>query len=592
MGVFHLDFYILLPRTHRKWSRDATEVSWRILTADLLRAQFVALVDPREMKRFYYVLDAIGTLSLLPDIIKSWNMSGVTIARAARVARAGTRSVRMVRIFRIMRMVRVVRVFKLMKFVNKASGKLANSTVEGGEEGDAAERGSVARKHAEIVESRVVIGVILLILSLSNLSYESVDNSAYSGLEILAKTFETSRRNNETNSRSTWYLAGEVYSGQIDSLVYLGFGKPDTEYCNTVDSSKIRRRIKYCPYNVTVTNDIRGVAIKENIYEILSNDDQVATRFDLTSEVKERAVYDILLTLFLMVLFTMGSFIFNRDAVKHIVQPLSRMSNQISQMAVTIFGMPESHVVNANSKVLQVVLGNVARMFHTDNLKITTLYTSSQFASEVWTVSVGKEKEESLRGGGTSHRMDLHSISTLASSSNHTPAKTKQIRNFRFRDFMNDPMALKHFGSFLEEKKPDMHSALQFWEDAQRYKKTMSNNVIQAERLARTYVDEADTSLPCLSDEDKNEVRQKVFWQPPTIESFDQTVRKVEDILRDECFEEFIEDQEAFEKFKKSKTELDKCILFENEYAKAAKQEDPHYLRHRLSKYNSTPGFG
>lgn len=137
-----------------------------------------------------------------------------------------------------------------------------------------------------------------------------------------------------------------------------------------------------------------------------------------------------------------------------------------------------------------------------------------------------------------------------------------------------------------------MRSVLQFWEDAQHVKKVMTNNVAKANQVVQTYVDDLDTALFCFDDTHKDELRQQVLWQPLTIESFDQSIRLVEDILRDECFEAFIEDHEAFEKFKQSETELGKCIIFEHDYAQALKQRKPHHggchSAHKMKRTHST----
>ncbi len=67
---------------------------------------------------FFWWLDVVGTLSLIPDIPFIWpqslSLDGLALARAGSVARTGTRAIRVVRFFRILRMLRLFRVIKLV----------------------------------------------------------------------------------------------------------------------------------------------------------------------------------------------------------------------------------------------------------------------------------------------------------------------------------------------------------------------------------------------------------------------------------------------------------------------------------------------
>ena len=109
----------------------------------------------------------MGTISLWPDIPWLWPFApidGLAVARAARIARAGTKAVRAVRFFRILRLVRVIRILKFIKLAKKMANTSLPSSQPGEDDAHSEERGALARRHAETVEMRVVIGSLIMLL--------------------------------------------------------------------------------------------------------------------------------------------------------------------------------------------------------------------------------------------------------------------------------------------------------------------------------------------------------------------------------------------------------------------------------------------
>ena len=181
---------------------------------------------------FFWWLDVVGTLSLIPDVPFIWpdtmSLDGLALARAGRVARTGTRAIRVVRFFRILRLLRL---FRIVKFVsrqkdkdkkievdNGSAVKNDEETVQSSAHSDAemhAYRTKLAKQHAAVVEMRVVGGVILMLLIMPNLEYASVDNSSAVGLEVLHAAILT-KASNETLTKSM-----EIYFALETSLVSL-----------------------------------------------------------------------------------------------------------------------------------------------------------------------------------------------------------------------------------------------------------------------------------------------------------------------------------------------------------------------------------
>lgn len=84
-----------------------------------------SLVKENYFLGFFFYLDVVATLSLIPDIGWLWDpivgnedsgndaAQASQIARAGRASRAGTRAGRVIRILRVIRLIRIVKLYKL-----------------------------------------------------------------------------------------------------------------------------------------------------------------------------------------------------------------------------------------------------------------------------------------------------------------------------------------------------------------------------------------------------------------------------------------------------------------------------------------------
>ena len=105
----------------------------------------------------------------------------------------------------------------------------------------------------------------------------------------------------------------------------------------------------------------------------------------------------------------------------------------------------------------------------------------------MWTITVHKENELALSSGvGTTHRLDFRGIQTLSSPSN--ASQKGQVRNFLFRNFIEDPMSFKHFEAYLGRTNPELCNHLHFWEQIQRFEKSMTESARLAEYIVDMYV--------------------------------------------------------------------------------------------------------
>jgi class 3 adenylate cyclase len=110
-------------------SKDADDIFYGLSVVCLfffsLEIILASLVKPGYWLSFYFWLDFVATISLIPDIGWIWDpimgdsgggnnaVQATKIARAGRASRAGTRAGRIVRVLRVIRLIRIAKLYKL-----------------------------------------------------------------------------------------------------------------------------------------------------------------------------------------------------------------------------------------------------------------------------------------------------------------------------------------------------------------------------------------------------------------------------------------------------------------------------------------------
>jgi len=494
---------------------------------------------------FFFWLDVVGTISLLPDIAflwpDAWALDGLALARAGRVARTGTRAVRILRFFRIVRMLRLFRVVKLL---NRSRDKaVEDENKDGKQQNDEinAYRSRLAKRHAAVVEMRVVTGVILMLIVMPTLEYVPTFNN-YLTLEMVQAMLDSGVAN------STIQETLEIYKESEATLVYMSAG----QYMYQSEATVLA--------NVIET----GVDINDDLFP------SILAKYELTEEIQDTAVLNIFLTLFLAFLFALGSFVFNSDAHELMFQPIARLTEVTSKVSSQLFNIGADAINGSESSYIESVLTKVARFFDTDLHKVTTLYTPDD---AVWTIDVRREKEEVARVVGSTHRItsgDLHNMMK--------GAKKAMVQRLMFIDFLNDPLAVRYFHTYLassNEKKDDKiarvgnefnEDNLLFWEEIRRYRRAISSATYQARHIFKTYVHpEAESALDL-----SNSIIQVLYGEifvdeRPCIESFDRAEQDVIEIMRRRYFPAFLK-SDACQGLVNAKKGLPKAIMVENEF--------------------------
>ena len=336
----------------------------------------------------------------------------------------------------------------------------------------------------------------------------------------------------------------------------------------------------------------------------------MVANFELTDEVKERAVLNIYLTIFLSFLFALGSFVFNNDAHELMHRPIARLTSVTSAMSSQLFSIDAGSIHGNESAYIESVLTKVARFFETEMHKVTTLYTPN---NEVWTIDVKKEKEEVARVVGSTHRItsgDLHNMCK--------GAKKSMVRKFLFMDFLSDPLAVRYFHTFLAaqevqaaseksastrflkrmetavsmrkigdaqntsstsegaasiwgepvEQDPPVdynENVLLFWEDIRRYKKAMSSATFHARRMFKTYVHPEGECALDLTNAIVQHLYDEAILGFPNPATFDAAEKDVLSSMRKNYFGDFLA-SDTCTALILAKKGLPKAIMVENEY--------------------------
>jgi len=149
---------------------------------------------------FYFWLDIIATLSLIPDII--WMSEGINYllgndsfydtvdATPGREVDSSVSIIETSKIIKSLRLIRMIRIIKLYKYVSKSS-EFKNSRIDSNDDQEQSEfkketdPSKLCRILSDMTTRKVIIIGVLLMLMLPLLTYTQTDYSAHYGLREL-----------------------------------------------------------------------------------------------------------------------------------------------------------------------------------------------------------------------------------------------------------------------------------------------------------------------------------------------------------------------------------------------------------------------
>lgn len=285
----------------------------------LLELVLSSLFKPGYLNSFYFWLDLVACVSLIPDIGFIWNpMLGTDdgsgggsgakqIQNAGKVSRAGTRTSRVLRIIRLIRLIRLVKLYKNAQKALEAQEDNQNKVQDSSVNMPLESR--VGRRLSDLTTKRVILLVLclLLVLPLFEIDfYVTAQTSFDFGTKMLAE------------------FRGEE-----------GFSDIYDEFKDYHDDNEIRP-IFYISYKyfgrVFTWDDDEPEDYRSNEKQVSDNDDVLAF-FDLRAETRLSAGLNICKTIFISIVLTMGALLFTKDANDLVITPIEKMITKVKSIA-------------------------------------------------------------------------------------------------------------------------------------------------------------------------------------------------------------------------------------------------------------------
>lgn len=291
------------------------------------------MLKPDYRWSFYFWLDLIATLSIIPDIGWAWDKiigigsssnssSNVSqLQGAAKSSRAGARAARVIKIVRLVRLMRIAKIYKHAK---NAAYQKNNEQVNDSSNLQIPRESRVGRILSDLLTKRVIILVMVILILIPLFDLEFFDTGVTSwdiGLEAINK-YELSE-NNRTSDESLrdYYL--NYFDDSSRPVIYIAFDS-NSEWNTSTKPSELREIEKYYAHYST-----KSVAI----YDI-----RIDTRLD--------AILNICKTVFVCIVLVSAAIFFTKDANDLAIIPIEKMIIKVKKMAENPLKIAEERVVD------------------------------------------------------------------------------------------------------------------------------------------------------------------------------------------------------------------------------------------------------
>ena len=253
-------------------------------------------------------LDFLAAASLLGDIpfiaaeLFPSGFAAARASRAGRAARAGTR------VGRLMRLTRLIRIIRIMRMAQKRKArKLGMNGDPGGTLSGQARAGSLNVKMTEMTVSKVVVGVLIMLLCMPFLEVSFVSLTRQDGLELIARQAAAGADQASVEAAVSLYKehhATELYEFHLDEPTPMrannGNGNDNSNgtapFVGPLDW-------KGTPSPLLRDSEIRVAWVPQTV------DLEFATSyayFDVRAGVREEAVFSVATTSFIIFLLGIG----------------------------------------------------------------------------------------------------------------------------------------------------------------------------------------------------------------------------------------------------------------------------------------------
>jgi cAMP-specific phosphodiesterase 4 len=293
---------------------------------------------------FFFLMDLIGTLSLILDI--EWILTGLgidlsegnadaSVLRAARTARVGARAGRLTRAVRIIKVLRLQTLVKRVPMLQKI-GWLRKLSAGDDDQVKDVKPSLIGKKIAEEISKKVAALVILMVLVVPTLSSVINDQSA----QAFSRNFNLLRKSDPVHNQQYIWNELQSFNEYYASHSTPAAGTPlflsiflDTQwkgtFCKNLSSqvpavvSDNRRNCTWDWSSIYGEEKLRKNDVKVIVI------DGVRTNFNQRSILNEAAMFNIFLTCSVVIVLLIFSVVFSMGMATLVVKPLERVMNII-----------------------------------------------------------------------------------------------------------------------------------------------------------------------------------------------------------------------------------------------------------------------
>jgi len=329
--------------------------------------------------RFYFWLDLIAAVSIIPDIGWVWDeitgegdTSENGAIKSARASRAAAKA------GRVVRLVRLVRLVKLYKMHNK------NDDEDGGQIGASTvhhQPSKVGNKLSDLTMRRLIVLIltVIVILPLFDGGLETESGSKYQeeGLEGLhfinamaypgvqewaseekrldflkANVFEYIRESGQLVHLKIYNLDPDVLLSWIKEIRFQEEDCNDCEFILTTNPTNDWTASAFISDYDDVFLDFRkselnlvgatGCLEESGVFNVNSDSCTSIAAFDITSSTSLEAGFNIVKTFFVMFMMALGAIMFQQDAQLLVIGPIERMMDMVRRLAENPMGATQT----------------------------------------------------------------------------------------------------------------------------------------------------------------------------------------------------------------------------------------------------------
>lgn len=336
-------FLFLLEIGIQCWCRE------NYLTIPNVRAFFYNIYSGQDLKSkwksfcsfisfgsFYFWLDLLATLTMLfelPWMIPVMENGGIDNnfenARAGKASRAGAKAARILRVVRMIRLFRLVKLYKY--FVGNKNKKDGSASIFPDHEEKALlnmpPESHVGAEMSDRTTKKVIIGILIMLIVIPLLQVEKLEYFNEYGMQIVLQ--QRARASSATNQDTiNWEYTESLFVNTTNCIhmIYGGF-----------DDGK--RAIGIIPAGRSNPQQLRSkekriISIRPEENSNLS----LMAIFDVKQRSNEEAVFNVLLTSFVVILLAVGTMTFSRDVNKLVILPIEKMVQMVREISANPLG--------------------------------------------------------------------------------------------------------------------------------------------------------------------------------------------------------------------------------------------------------------